>query len=144
MSQQGLLDRPQKLVVAGLITDGDRILITQRMASQAMPLKWEFPGGKIEHGESPVQALRRELLEEIGVPVQIGRIWDVLYHAYPAFDLLMLIYVCAIESGQPSCCEVEDLAWVLPRELTDYDILAADAPVVRRLGLEGAPSRIIV
>lgn len=132
--------RTRKLVVAGLVIEAERILITQRMASQAMPLKWEFPGGKIESGESPEDALRRELQEEIGVSVRVGRIWEVLYHPYPEFDLLMLVYVCFIQSGSPSCCEVADLAWIRPKELRNYDILEADAPLVRRLECEGVPS----
>lgn len=132
--------RDRKLVVAGLVIEDERILITQRMATQPMPLKWEFPGGKIESGEGPKEALRRELHEELGVSVQIGKIWEVLYHAYPDFDLLMLVYVCSIQSGTPSCCEVADLAWVGPGELHAYDILEADAPLVKRLKLEGVPS----
>jgi 8-oxo-dGTP pyrophosphatase MutT (NUDIX family) len=79
--------RVRKLVVAGLIIgDDQRILITQRRADQAMPLQWEFPGGKVEAGEDPVAALARELAEELGVIARVGRIWDVLFHAYPAFD----------------------------------------------------------
>jgi 8-oxo-dGTP diphosphatase len=73
-----------------------RVLITQRRADQALPLQWEFPGGKVESGEAPVTALARELAEEIGVTVEVGRIWDVLFHAYPAFDLVMLVYACRI------------------------------------------------
>src|SRR5678815_677253 len=110
--------RARKLVVAGLVIgEGDRVLITQRRADQALPLQWEFPGGKVEPGEAPVDALVRELREEIGVTVAVGRIWDVLFHAYPAFDLVMLVYLCRIVDGsagaaEPRAVEVADLAWV--------------------------------
>ncbi len=133
-------DRPRKLVVAGLIIGGDRrILITQRRADQALPLQWEFPGGKVELGESPVAALARELREEIGVAVEVGRIWDVLFHAYPAFDLVMLVYACRIVDGEPRAVEVKDLVWVAPGDLPGWDILPADRPLVDRLVTEGPP-----
>lgn len=132
--------RSRKLVVAGIIMSGGRILVTQRTASQPMPLKWEFPGGKLEAGETPEVALRRELLEELGVEVEVGKIYEVLTHAYPAFDLLMLVYPCRClgEKG-PECLEVADFAWVEPAEMPGYDILEADAPLVDRLIEEGVP-----
>ncbi len=128
----------RKLVVAGLLVKGDRILLTQRTKDQSMPLKWEFPGGKIEQGESPEQALVRELGEELGVQVLVGRIFEVVSHAYPEFDLLMLVYPCRlVGNAQPTCREVADLVWLEPAELGRYDILAADAPLVDRLRAEG-------
>ncbi|HEY0989214.1 MAG TPA: 8-oxo-dGTP diphosphatase MutT [Kofleriaceae bacterium] len=133
--------RPRKLVVAGLVIgEGDRVLITQRRADQALPLQWEFPGGKVEPGEAPVDALVRELREELGVMVAVGRIWDVLFHAYPAFDLVMLVYVCRIVDGSPRAVEVADLAWVAARDLARWDILPADRPLVERLGVESLPT----
>lgn len=133
--------RPRKLVVAGLVIgDDERILIAQRRADQALPLQWEFPGGKVEPGEAPVAALVRELREELGVTVAVGRIWDVLFHAYPAFDLVMLVYVCRIVEGSPRAVEVADLAWAAACDLHRWDILPADRPLVERLGLEGVPS----
>ena len=133
--------RPRKLVVAGLVIgEGDRVLITQRRADQALPLQWEFPGGKVEPGEAPVDALVRELREELGVTVAVGRIWDVLFHAYPAFDLVMLVYVCRIVDGSPRAVEVADLAWVAARDLARWDILPADRPLVERLGVESLPT----
>jgi 8-oxo-dGTP diphosphatase len=135
--------RERKLVVAGLIVAADnRILITQRSATQAMPLQWEFPGGKVEPGESPVEALARELREEIGVAVEVGRIWDVLFHPYPAFDLVMLVYRCRIVEGEVArSVEVADLAWVATSELPGvWDILPADKPLVDRLVAEGPPA----
>jgi 8-oxo-dGTP diphosphatase len=129
--------RNRKLVVAGLCVRDGLVLITQRRADQALPLQWEFPGGKIEAGESPEVALARELREEIGVDVAVGRIWDVLFHAYPEYDVLMLVYRCTITRGEPACVEVADLAWRRPDELGGYDILPADAPLVERLRVEG-------
>jgi 8-oxo-dGTP diphosphatase len=131
----------RKIVVAGLLVDdAGRVLLTQRRADQAMPLQWEFPGGKLEDGESPAAALVRELTEELGVTVEVGRIWDVLFHEYPAFDLLMLVYACRLPPGEvPRCVEVADLAWRPPDRLDDLDVLPADAPLVARLAREGAP-----
>jgi 8-oxo-dGTP diphosphatase len=132
--------RDRKLVVAGLIIgDDQRILITQRRADQALPLQWEFPGGKVEPGEAPVAALVRELREELGVTVTVGRIWDVLFHPYPAFDLVMLVYVCRIVDGAPRAVEVADLAWVAQPDLACWDILPADRPLVERLRVENLP-----
>lgn len=137
------LDRPRKLVVAGLIVGDDRrVLITQRRADQALPLQWELPGGKVEPGEAPVAALVRELQEELGVTATVGRIWDVLFHAYPAFDLVMLVYACRLAPGEvPRAVEVADLAWVRSEELPGtWDILPADRPLVDRLAAEGPPN----
>ncbi|MBA3397683.1 MAG: (deoxy)nucleoside triphosphate pyrophosphohydrolase [Deltaproteobacteria bacterium] len=135
--------RARKLVVAGLITGDDgRILITQRRADQALPLQWEFPGGKVEPGEAPTAALARELREELGVTAVVGRIWDVLFHAYPDFDLVMLVYACRLVPGElPRTIEVADLAWVATAELPgSWDILPADRPLVDRLIAEGPPN----
>jgi 8-oxo-dGTP diphosphatase len=130
----------RKLVVAGVIIRDGRVLITQRTATQSLALKWEFPGGKVEPGEAPVDALVRELREEIGVTVRVGRVWDVLFHAYPEFDLVMLVYPCAIVSGEPRPVEVADLVWVLPDELPNWEILPADRPLVDRLVAEDLPA----
>jgi len=132
--------RRRTLVVAGLIVGDDhRILITQRRADQALGGHWEFPGGKVEPGEAPVAALVRELAEEIGVTVAVGRIWDALFHAYPEFDLVMLVYRCRIVEGTPRAVEVAALAWVAAHELAGWDILPADQPLVDRLRAEGVP-----
>lgn len=137
-----MTDRVRKLVVAGLIVGDDgRVLITQRRADQSLPLQWEFPGGKVEPGEAPVAALARELAEELGVVAHVGRIWDVLFHPYPTFDLVMLVYVCRLARGEvPRPVEVADLVWVTTAELPGpWDILPADRPLVERLIVEGAP-----
>lgn len=132
----------RKLVAAGLITSDDgRVLLTQRRADQSLPLGWEFPGGKIEPGESPEEALARELDEEIGVAVSIGRIWDVLHHRYDDGEVVMLVYHCRLTPGQTvRCLEVADYAWCRPDELLRYDCLPADRPLIERLVREGLPA----
>ena len=140
---QGILAavNSRKLVVAALITTADsgEVLLTQRRADQDLPLLWEFPGGKIEPGEAPEEALARELREELGVDATVGRIWDVLYHRYPAYDVYMLVYRCVLAPGAtPRPVEVAAVHWVRPAALTDYPILPADAPLVARLVREAA------
>ncbi len=131
---------PRLLVVAGLVVNGQRVLLTQRRADQSLALQWELPGGKVEPGESPVEALARELREEIGARVQVGVIWEVLYHRYPDFELVMLVYRCALEPGETARpIEVAELAWCLPPQLAQYDVLPADAPLIDRLVREGPP-----
>ncbi len=126
-------ERKRILVVAALAhNDAGEILLTQRREDQDLPLYWELPGGKIEPGEAPEAALTRELREELGAGAEVGRIWDVLYHAYPGYDVYMLVYRCRLRDA-PRAIEVKDLAWVAPSRLDDYMILPADAPLTARL-----------
>lgn len=131
------------LVVAGLVGDGSgKVLVTRRRPDQPMPDQWEFPGGKMEPGEAPDAALARELVEELGARVEVGPIWDVLFHRYADRAVLMLIYACRLLPGEIArCVEVADLAWVTPLELgaAGLDLLPADRPLVDRLRREGPP-----
>jgi 8-oxo-dGTP diphosphatase len=135
--------RPRKLVVAALIRREGQILISRRRADQAMPLLWEFPGGKVEPGEAPVVALEREVREELGCDVQVGAVEDVVFHAYAEFDLVMLVYRCTVVAGEPRPVEVAEIAWVDPITLPDRELLPADFPLARRLAREaGAASEL--
>ena len=130
--------RTRKLVVAALCRDeSGRILLTQRRADQPMGLLWEFPGGKVEPGEAPVAALEREIREELGCGARVGRIDDVVFHAYAEFDLYMLVYACTLAAA-PRAVEVADVRWVPPTELAGYEVLPADVALVRRLAAEAA------
>jgi 8-oxo-dGTP diphosphatase len=125
--------RPRKLVVAALVERDGRVLLSQRRADQSLPLLWEFPGGKVEAGESPEAALARELEEELGCQVSVGRIYDVVSFAYDAFDLLMLVYACTITQGEPAAVQVADVAWFERREVPGLALPPADYPIARRL-----------
>ena len=125
--------RARKLVVAALVRDGARVLVSRRRADQPMPLYWEFPGGKVEPGEDPVAALAREVREELGCAVHVGRIQEVVFHAYEAFDLVMLVYACDVIEGAPSAVEVAEVAWVEAARLPELELLPADYPLARAL-----------
>ena len=123
-------------VVAAVIERSDRcFLIGQRRQNDTSPLKWEFPGGKVREGESPEAALARELQEEIGVrlvkSVEIGRV----HHRYAETpdELEICFFAATIAEGELAPRTFEKIAWVLPRELGDYDFLAANAGLVANL-----------
>lgn len=125
--------RRRTLVVAALCEDeAGRVLLTRRRDDQPMGGLWELPGGKLEAGESPEAALARELAEELGIRAEVGRIVEVVSHAYEAFDLLMLVYACRLQ-GTPHAVEVAELAWVPIADLPSYDLLPADRPLARML-----------
>jgi 8-oxo-dGTP diphosphatase len=125
------------LVVAALVRDeARRVLVTRRRADQPMPLMWELPGGKMEPGESPTEALAREVAEELGCGAEVGRIDDVVFHRYADFDLLMLVYSCRLR-GAPRPVEVDAVEWVAPERLVEREFLLADVPLVERLAREG-------
>ena len=126
------------VVVGALVIDRGRLLLSQRREDQILGLMWELPGGKVEPGESPEEALRRELREELDVDAEVGRIYDVLFHRYPEFDVLLLVYACKL-LGQPSAHLVRALRWYAPHELSDLPLLPADAPLAARLSREGLP-----
>lgn len=132
--------RAPKLVVAALIRREGKILMSRRRADQSMPLRWEFPGGKIEPGEPPAAALSREVREELGCEVTVGHVHEVVFHAYPDFDLYMLVYPCEIVSGAPRAVEVAEIAWVEAARLPALELLPADYPLARALAAAGDPS----
>lgn len=129
------------VVAAAVIIRGGRVLLTRRLDDQHLPGLWEFPGGKVESGESPESALARECREEIGVDIEVERILEVTHHQYPEKEVLLLFYRCSLVAGEVQHLQVADHAWVLPDELDDYELPPADGPViraVRELGLDGA------
>ncbi len=125
--------RPRKLVVAALVRDGSKILMSRRRADQPMPNLWEFPGGKVEPGEPPTEALAREVREELGCEVAVGRIHEVVFHAYPEFDLYMLVYVATVTAGTPRAVDVAEVAWIEAARLPELELLPADYPLARAL-----------
>jgi len=133
--------RARKLVVAALVREEGRILMSRRRPDQAMPNLWEFPGGKVEPGEHPEAALVREVREELGCDLAVDRIEEVVFHAYPEFDLYMLVYASRITAGPPRAIEVADVRWVPATELPSLDLLPADYPLARKLATSIGPPR---
>ncbi|HMF43433.1 MAG TPA: (deoxy)nucleoside triphosphate pyrophosphohydrolase [Polyangia bacterium] len=125
--------RARKLVVAALVREQGRVLMSRRRPDQAMPNLWEFPGGKVEPGEHPEAALVRELREELGCDIAVDRIHEVVFHAYADFDLYMLVYAGRIVAGTPRAIEVAEVAWVDEKKLPELELLPADYPLARKL-----------
>ena len=120
-------------VVAAIIHDADgRIFATQRGYGD-MKDGWEFPGGKVEAGESPEEALKREILEELETRIQIERLVTTVDYDYPKFHLTMHCYICCIESGSLTLKEHEAARWLKLSEIDSVDWLPADKIVVERL-----------
>jgi 8-oxo-dGTP diphosphatase len=128
--------RPLLLVVAAAMVDAEgRILIAQRPAHKSLGGLWEFPGGKVEPGESCEAALVRELKEELAVHIEADALDPYAFasHAYEDFNLLMPLYVLRRWQGEPAPLEAQALAWVKPQDLLNYAMPPADLPLVEKL-----------
>lgn len=129
-------DLPIVLVVAVALVDADgRVLIAQRPEGKSMAGLWEFPGGKVDAGETPEAALVRELAEELGIDIRASCLAPIAFasHGYDDFHLLMPLYVCRVWKGAPSPREGQTLKWVRAARLGDYAMPPADIPLVAQL-----------
>jgi len=122
------------LVVAGALFDAEgRVLIAQRPAGKALAGRWEFPGGKVDVGESEHAALRRELREELGIEVIAARPFMRLAHAYQDRDVELSLWIVERFAGEPRSLDAQALKWVSPAALAAEDILEADQPFITGL-----------
>jgi len=129
---------PARIVLvaaAALVDDDGRVLIARRPEGKAMAGLWEFPGGKVQDGETPEAALIRELSEELGIDTRASCLAPVAFasHSYDDFHLLMPLYACRTWRGMPQALEHDALTWVTPVRLRDYPMPAADVPLVALL-----------
>lgn len=124
------------IVTAGIVRNKTAVLLTRRPDNSRHAGKWEFPGGKLETGESPVDCLQRELREELDLEVQVGAIYDVIYHRYDFGPILLLTYECTPLSETIRNLQVAEHRFVPLNRLDRYDLLPADLPLVEKLMAE--------
>lgn len=122
------------IVTAGIIIERGKVLLAQRREKTLRGLLWEFPGGKANEGEDPREALRRELKEELEIDVEVKNIFDVVFHSYPEYPILLLAYFCRIEGGVPRPIGCNAIRWVSSEEMKDLVLSPADEPLRKRLG----------
>ena len=120
-------------VVAALIWDGDQFMICQRPAHKARGLFWEFVGGKVEPGETGEQALIRECREELAVTLRVGGVFMKVVHEYPDITIRLTLFHGTIAEGEPRMLEHNDIRWITPAEIPQYDFCPADAEILERI-----------
>ena len=121
------------LVTAAVLFADDKVLITRRPDNKRHPGWWEFPGGKVDPGESPGEALIREIREELGAEIDVEGIFEVVYYRYDWGPVLILAYTCRLLTGTLHNLGVTEHRWVHPLDLGDFPILPADQPIINRL-----------
>jgi 8-oxo-dGTP diphosphatase len=121
------------IVVAAVVRRNGQLLLTRRMQGAHLAGYWEFPGGKVEDGEAPEQALVRECREECGIEVAVDDIVDVAFHRYPTKDVLLLFYACRLVAGQVQDLGVAEHVWTTPAGLDAYTLPPPDARLVAKL-----------
>ncbi len=123
------------VAACALVDDAGCVLITRRPPGKPLAGLWEFPGGKVEAGETPERALVRELKEELGIVVATASLRPLTFvsHSYPEFHLVMPVYVCREWRGNMAAHEGQEIAWVRPETLSAYDMPLADEPLKHTL-----------
>ena len=120
-------------VVAALIWDKDKFMICQRPANKARALLWEFVGGKVEPGETKEQALIRECREELAVTVSVGDIFMDVIHEYTDLTVHLTLFNATIAEGEPVMLEHNDIRWITPGEIPNYDFCPADEEILAKI-----------
>ena len=120
-------------VVAALVRRGDKFLACQRPAHKARGLLWEFVGGKVEPGESLEQALVRECREELAITVAVGAPFMEATHQYPDIHVHLTLFHATIAEGEPQMLEHNDLRWITPAEIPNFDFCPADVDILKHI-----------
>ena len=120
-------------VVAALIWQGDKFMICQRPANKARALLWEFVGGKVEPGETKEQALIRECREELAVTLSVGDVFMDVVHEYPDLTVHLTLFNATIALGAPQKLEHNDIHWITPSEIQNYEFCPADEEILARI-----------
>ena len=120
-------------VVAALIWQGEKFMICQRPAHKARGLLWEFVGGKVEVGETKEDALIRECQEELDVLLSVGEVFMDVTHEYPDLTVHLTLFHATIAEGEPKKLEHNDIKWITPREIPNYDFCPADKEILERI-----------
>jgi mutator protein MutT len=120
-------------VVAAIVHRNGKILITRRLDHVHLAGLWEFPGGKVEAGESWEGALLREIREELGMEIAVGPEIFTIEHDYPTRSVRLHFFSCTVIRGEPQALDVSDLRWVTPAQLADFEFPPADAELIKKL-----------
>ena len=120
-------------VVAALIWDNDKFMICQRPAHKARGLLWEFVGGKVEPGETNEQALIRECREELAVTLSVGSVFMDVIHEYPDLMVHLTLFNATIAEGEPQKLEHNDIQWITPSEIVNYEFCPADEEILAKI-----------
>jgi len=122
-----------KYVVAAIIQRDNRFLITQRLPSEKGGLRWEFPGGKIDAGETPEQALKREIKEELGIDIAVKEFFAENVYQYSDATIKIQTFRCRMLKGEIQKLEINDFKWLTLDEMKEYDITEADLLMIEKL-----------
>ena len=120
-------------VVAALIWDNDKFMICQRPSNKARALLWEFVGGKVELGETNEQALIRECKEELDILLSVGDVFMDVIHEYPDLTVHLTLFNATIADGEPQKLEHNDIKWITPSEISNYEFCPADEEILARI-----------